>query len=299
MKARPGNIYDFSRVDKSTGKAQAGKPWKKRYMCPWCRGNSKNTLLHDEHGEYFYCFRCHAGGGVRGISVFRPDEMDEALKDLMEGDFEEHEEFGVSELPPHDRISPWSLSYEYLVGRRGLEPGLLDFYQIVSGRGHLSGYVIFPCFEEGVLCYWIARSYTDQGKAKLCPKGVKRDYVFNYDGLFCDSLIICEGPISALAAGLNGVAVFGKFVTPRQVDKLVELSKQVNKVYVSLDGDAKGDNEVLAELLYRRGLPVYLVDLPVGKDPASLSRAEYFKYLEQATQLGDLEAEVRRNLDGD
>ena len=156
--------------------------------------------------------------------------------------------------------------------------------------------MIFPCIYEGVWKYWVARSYLLGEKRKLAPKG-PRHWVFNYHAdTALGSLIITEGPISAIVAGRDAIALFGKTYVPRQLEDAQQISKNI-RIYVSLDGDAWKEEGELCDVLHRKGMEIYRVGLQYGSDPASLGRSEFRKRIEQAPRYlspEDMEAQIGR-----
>jgi DNA primase len=93
-----------------------------------------------------------------------------------------------------------------------------------------------------------------------------------------DSVVITEGAISAVMAGVDAVATYGKYVGPEQVEMLIKLQSVTDrpvKYLVALDGDALNFSQKLARSLYERGLETYLVNLPLEHDPASLPREQW------------------------
>ena len=90
-----------------------------------------------------------------------------------------------------------------------------------------------------------------------------------------------EGAINSIIAGDDSVATFGKYVSDDQLNMI--LKKEPEKIYVSLDTDAREQAEKLcSRIVELTSSEVYLVELPEGKDASDLGRAQYQYYLNTA-----------------
>jgi len=113
------------------------------------------------------------------------------------------------------------------------------------------------------------------------PKGSpKKSTVFNYHRVHDkDSVIVTEGIMDAIVLhswGYPSVCVFG---TNYNIDQLILLSS-FEKVHFCFDGDGPGRNAAASIRRSREletGSNYYIIPMPDGRDPASLTRDE-FKY---------------------
>lgn len=287
-----------------------------QFDCPFCikrKGSADDhhhlyvnpsKLLHGVKGWY-YCHRCQARGPLNrllkgyGEIVARPplSKWDEWLRELKNPTKTPSRQRAKVEMP-EDYVPCFkgTEAYEYLL-KRGITEQIVADYKIGFGCKDLkgltreerrqfagSGRIIFPDFDsEGVVVYWVARTYKDHKiKYKNPPDSDARDKVFNLvrASEYVD-VVITEGVISAIAAGRNAVATYGKDVTRSQVAMMVEMG--FSKYYVALDGDAlKRDKKSkvkppaikLADDLHNRGCSVWMVLLPYEHDPASVGDFE-------------------------
>jgi DNA primase len=111
-----------------------------------------------------------------------------------------------------------------------------------------------------------------------------------------NSVVITEGTISAIRAGLNAVATYGKYVSPEQVEMLASLQTKADagpiSYIVALDGDALSYSMKLARRLFARGLQTSVVMLPDGHDPASLPKEEWLRLRDSALPYNGLLSEA-------
>jgi len=183
-------------------------------------------------------------------------------------------------------------AYEY-VKKRGITDDDIDYYDLSYWRGR----VIFPDYLNGELVYWVGRS-TDgrEPKYKNC-KAARTDKIYNL-GRFIEagfkSLVIVEGPVSAISAGRDAVATYGKGFSDDQVEILKSLP--LNRIFIALDPDAKKDALRLAEKLDERVPEIFLVPVPVGMDPNSLGRKPFRSLLRERSmryQRSDVGTQLR------
>jgi DNA primase len=208
----------------------------------------------------------------------------------------------VSMPEDYCECQPGTRAWDYLLSRGFTEEVIRDYrigfgvqdLRVVKDRSRYagSGRIIFPDFNsQGELVYWVARTYVNH-KIKYKNASVHaRDQLYNIQRASqYTSVVITEGVISAIAAGRNAIATYGKDVTPEQIAILDSCSFQ--KYYVALDGDATHRTPRIAQTpralslansLTRRGLETYIVVLPFEDDPDSVQ--EFGPYLEEARRF--------------
>ncbi len=187
--------------------------------------------------------------------------------------------------------------------------------------GPLTGYVIFPFFEDGKLVYWQGRGATpslryDKRKRKynpskeVAPMG-KNFWFYGLQHAVPDGFaILCEGPLDQIS--LNGFAKrhYGEeayalsvqghtisFPSPgrhplnSQLGKLFQLKPQ--SVCVLYDADVREQSQALVDLLQVAGFNAFAGTLPEGKDPNDFHHDE--KTLTEATtRLGATDSLMAR-----
>lgn len=142
--------------------------------------------------------------------------------------------------------------------------------------------IIFTAYDDnGNYLYWNSRAIdNNQTKSINAPatksEHSKNDVIFNLNlAKQTNHIIICEGVFNALTVGINGVATYGKQITPTQI-KLLREAKNENKdliFYIFLDNDAKKQALEVAKELSRFTTDIKLVTNPFGdKDANELGR---------------------------
>lgn len=253
------------------------------FNCPRCvdRGEPRpdrkyrlHVCIENQSNRFgtFHCFRCGYGGKVRKGGI----EFDgNVLRDRRYA-------FEASRAVVHEAVLPTDFipmmkrmnAYDYL-SNRGLSDADMEYY----GVGIAMGRIVFPDFNvDGKLVYWVSRAY-DQSIPKYLNCPASRDkQIYNLGRWLnekLDTLTICEGPISAICAGRDAVATYGKIISQSQVDIIRSLPAK--KVYIALDPDAKKEAIKLAKDIVNYFDEVYLVPMTGKNDPASLGREKFIE----------------------
>jgi hypothetical protein len=305
--------YLISRLDA----AKQASGLEVRFNCPMCvdrRNSSDNPdrekkLYVNFAKGLFHCVRCDWRGTV--ATLYRslglqlnplqrslPSDIRESIGilDAPEEDVQE-----LSGVPTNDescRVPPCTTDWQYqdawywLLKRLSTVP-IEEVYSLVTSQVVLRGIkyywdrVFFIDRYKGSTRYWTARAYVDGVKPKyLNPYGIPRHSVmFNQEAIEAskfDHVIICEGVISAIVAGPNAVATYGRCVTDAQISIL--LGFQVARFIIAseTDCDAKKNTLALAEALRRCGKEVCIVDCPEGQDPADMGREAFLRLVNLA-----------------
>lgn len=190
-------------------------------------------------------------------------------------------------------IAPLSpRAYQYLLDR-GMTPELIQkscmaegisrYGEVFKFKGKeylgrdYSGRIMIPSLRrDGRISFYVARDYIGDKKSKYLnpPKelAVASEDVWNLDVVDSDSVIICEGVMTAIAASpikMNAVATYGKSISQRSSNSEVRVSSQGEKLlsrkfknyYVCYDADAYTSSLQACEYLYDRGANVYIVKI--------------------------------------
>lgn len=227
--------------------------------CPYCPGRGltpdpeEHLYTNPEKGVYF-CFRCQATGVVklRGGGLARPVSV-KAPRQIMLFSFK----LLCKESTP---------IYNYLLGRLPYTA----FCHAVKWSPDVPGRAIFPIFIHDKLVFWTARAIGNR-EPKYLSSGSKSFFVYNMQP-GDDWAVLCEGPFDALSTP-NGVAIFGKLPSKRQVALLVNRYKMI---YIALDGDADRKETIKSLIPYVRVKEVRIGTDDEGRkeDPASLGWRE-------------------------
>lgn len=150
------------------------------------------------------------------------------------------------------------------------------------------GYIIIPFKKKGRLYYFNARNFMEGNPRYKNPSselyGIgKAELVWNDDALlYKNRIFVMEGVFSALTVGDEGIALMGKAISKKQIDKLI--ASPCTEVVVCLDqGCHKESFEVIYPLLTHKSSVKYL-KLTDG-DPNDLGRDKIMELYRMAKPL--------------
>lgn len=294
--ANEGEAYRFTINNRKTGIArltdvQAGEQYYVR--CPVCKDHKQRLTISHINGQKLLgledlgpvtwkvrCFNCDFPKGETGaknaLNILLSDYANRVRLGLVtkldcDGPAVIKEMEGPGEL---GAITPDTAAGIYLQ-RRNFDLGLLtDKYKMQrivtpkSDRRFLAERVFIPVYADGKLVYWQARDVygmNDTPPYYICKGGTKS--LFNFDlASKANFMVISEGVFDAITIGTNAVALFGKSLTPRQLD---QLSRYRKPVIVALDPDEAGQEatpkvvSIIRERLGLNAIPVkYPADWP-------------------------------------
>ncbi len=277
------------------------------FDCPFC-GKENHLYINPMKGKY-NCFKCNNGGGIKFLLKKMGVQFDEAqvnvstvtvddLKSRLKGiDKDEKKIDPVKAGLPDDywEILPDTEPSHYLLSR-GLTWEDIKLYRIGHGFTDLNQRVIFPAFDDDGECLiYSARDYTNNQTLRYkTPKGISKSEFVPYLNIArnYETVIICEGAISAIIAGRNAVATYGKGFSLKQIEQL--LATGFKEYYVAFDGDTQeGEALKLAFTLWRRKVTTYLIPIPQKDDPASLGREEFQRIKNEKSVLFNDEAALK------
>lgn len=299
--------------------------------CPRCGGHEH--LYVNVEKRCGHCFRCDWSPGlvelVAELEGLAPADVRQRLG--TEGDREARpglddlrarivgpEEPADSEPASHELAWPreyvplaekHDVTFEKLLApfraylaRRGIAEVSIARHRVGCALlGRYAGRVIFPVLRDDRLVALQARDITGRSPAKyIGPPGSRLgEHLFNYDDARRFSrIILCEGIISALHAGDDAVASFGKTLKPGQLALLVQAARPV----VVLFDAAKDSGAVAAEAeairaastLHESGVPAFIARLPRG-DPAD-TPPDVVRAVVEAAEAYDPLRRLRRRL---
>ncbi len=245
------------------------------FPCPKCHEGQKEWKLYVgiESGG-FKCQRCEYRGFVYVPFSVREKALGARLPPMQMSEI-----YGVA-------VQPGSPAWKYLTETRKLTPDQIRVYQMsVSPLRDWMGAVLMPTLDESYRGFQ-ARIY-DNTASRRWKHASQRYYnspgfrrvetVFNFQrAREARILKICEGPFSAIAAGLDAVATYGKDVSLEQFERII--SAKAEEFVVCYDGDeeAREKRSFLASMLYSYGKKVSVVLLPDGQDPDSVENFQSY-----------------------
>jgi hypothetical protein len=249
--------------------------------CPQC---SSDKLYLNKNIGNFICYKC-ADAGIKGPSPYRALSL---LTNLSIQDIKNELEVidTYVKLPQASAISKVTSVYipkrlisissqeaqegaNYLY-KRGIDLETADKYNLHYDPQPDSRGVVFLC-KEGSRYVGYQRRSVDP----LCPKerqkytmsGFEKSKHFLFqEYIKGDSVILAEGPISAIKFAKTGVpfvASMGKAISKHQVDKLVSLG--IKNVYLGLDKDAYKEINTFIQK-YSTIFNIFYLKVPAHRD---------------------------------
>lgn len=169
--------------------------------------------------------------------------------------------------------SPDEAPYLTYLHRRGLTDRTVGLYRAgYADRGGLSGRIIIPSFDaHGSVNFWSARSIWPDVRPPYILPNASKDVVSNEHMVdWGKPVYLVEGIFDEIAIGPQAISLYGKFLLPQLVLRLVKNMPPI--VHVCLDSDARREAVAIVRQLVSYDIRCSLVDLP-GKDPGELGGA--------------------------
>ena len=267
------------------------------FHCPFCNHHKKKLQVNFDTQKW-HCWVCNAGGHKIGILLRKINAPKQIISEVLRilGDYkgvkyekDEKTEYNVSLpqcykplwKPSTDPLYTNAISY---LKRRGI--GSIDILRYSIGYCSSNGYsnrIIIPSYDaDGKLNYFIARDMFPNSKFKYKNPPMSKDTVcFEMFVNWNEPIILVEGVFDAIAIRNNAIPLLGKFPSKTLVMRLVE--KQVKKIYVALDEDAKQDAIKLSKFLMDYGIETYLLNMK-DKDPSELGFTKFWEILNTTQQ---------------
>lgn len=291
-----------------------------RWCCPFCEktGKTKDTGFHfylriaeRKPGHscktclgHHVCHRCGTAGRTLGVLYSRlglvldsdppaPQDVYETVCAILSRHVLKAQRTVPSDigLPEEYRpLAPDTLARKYVLSR-GITPEEAEAYEIGIGTGRLDWRIVIPNRSETGYDMWQARWYhpvlESRMKYKTAPGALDSLVLFNrLRASRYSTIVVCEGPISAIVAGPNAVASWGKHLSPAHVELLVKMKAE--EYWIAYDGDAVLDGLASASTLYARGQKVRYLRLPRKEDPASLGREAMSKIGRESSVFNEM-----------
>ena len=262
------------------------------FHCPFCNHHKKKLQINTETQKW-HCWVCNAGGYKIGILLRKINAPKQIISEVLKilGDYkgvkyekDKKTEYNVS-LPqcykPLWKKSDNPLYKNAIHYLRQRNIGSIDILRYSIGYCSSNGYsnrIIIPSYDaDGKLNYFIARDMFPNSKFKYKNPPMSKDTVcFEMFVNWNEPIILVEGVFDAIAIRNNAIPLLGKFPSKTLVMRLVE--KQVKKIYVALDEDAKQDAIKLSKFLMDYGIETYLLNMK-DKDPSELGFTKFWELL--------------------
>ncbi len=207
--------------------------------------------------------------------------------------------------PRHSEPTEHALApFRAYLAKRRISPTAVGEHRIGCALlGRYAGRVVFPVLAGTAVVAYQARDITGRSRLKYFgPEGQQLGRVlFNLDrAREHDRIVVCEGIISALCAGTDAVASFGKTLKPRQVALLAAAGRPVVVLFDAAKaatgaGDADREAEEAASRLHRAGVQAFVARLEHG-DPADNAPEVVRRAIDRAAPFDSLFGLRRRLL---
>ena len=267
------------------------------FHCPFCNHHKKKLQINTETQKW-HCWVCNAGGYKIGILLRKINAPKQIISEVLKilGDYkgvkyekDKKTEYNVS-LPqcykPLWKKSDNPLYKNAIHYLRQRNIGSIDILRYSIGYCSSNGYsnrIIIPSYDaDGKLNYFIARDMFPNSKFKYKNPPMSKDTVcFEMFVNWNEPIVLVEGVFDAIAIRNNAIPLLGKFPSKTLVMRLVE--KQVKKIYVALDEDARQDAIKLSKFLMDYGIETYLLNMK-DKDPSELGFTKFWELLNTTQQ---------------
>jgi len=271
------------------------------FLCPGSPGKKcssaaqgKVRLWVNPETDRFNCWHCgFKGSSLSALMVNGSAEQREYLAEREESPKQKHVEVlrpPCESLP--DGFTPFCRSkadratpYTTYLSTRGVTERTVALYRMgYVDTGQLAGRVIIPSFDlHGSINFWSARSiYPNETLRYRLPKASK-DIISNEHMVdWTKPVYLVEGIFDEIAIGSQAIALYGKFIPPKLMLRLVE--RRPPAVYICLDDDARDEAYGLAKKLIGYDVKCCIVDLN-GKDPGQVGSAGVAEAVQRAAIL--------------
>jgi len=224
---------------------RTGNPSEVRYCCPWC-GDTKYHLYLNTKYHVFFCFRCGSKGTE--TKLFQKLKL-ATVPEVVEQKPRKREKPELIDIDGKGLLQMVAKRYWL---KRGLTLQEMYDYDVKINPRRVS--LVIPVKDEnGIHVYNVERLLLDSERKYYNEPGAKiHEYLFNLDkAKVFDRIFLVEGIFDAISIGKQGVAILGKYLSEKGLEKLRSLG--FRKISVLLDSDAAPE----ALVLWNRLLPFF------------------------------------------
>jgi len=258
------------------------------YDCPNCsdmkgldKGDGKGNLEINLGKFVFHCWSCGISGPLGKLFDNYGTKKQKKVYELIKPEELKQEEKKRSKLrlpegfttfkDSNARFIPHIEAMRYLTSR-GITEEMIEKYKIgYTATGDFAYRIIVPSFNsEGVLNYFVARSFVPKKMKYKNPTAAKDEIIFN-EGLidWKKDVYLCEGVFDSFFLD-NPIVMLGKKMSKLLFETLY--TKAEGNIVVCTDGDAWTDglriyNELNGGILYNK---IKIIKLPRDKDICDL-----------------------------
>jgi DNA primase len=252
------------------------------FHCPFCHHHKKKLAVNLQ-SQKWQCWVCNSKGNSL-YGLFKALSADDStfiqLRNIVgetnyksstietetEIYFSLPEDFIPLIKAPNDWETKNVINY---LKKRGITKEDIIKYNIgYCAEGLYKNYVIIPSYDEnGKLNYFVARNYYNSSIKYKNPPVSKDTVIFENTISYELPIVLVEGVFDAISVKRNVIPLLGKRIQPKLYQKLLE--RDVKKVYIMLDNDARKEALDIAKKLMQQHINVYVVELN-DKDPNDL-----------------------------
>jgi hypothetical protein len=259
--------HEIKGLDEGDGKGNLEVNYRMRvYKCWSC------SDTHDTRGSLYWLVKKY--GNKRHLKMYEllmPEDVPLAKREYKKVQLPK-EYIGLKDCRMGIKLTH---HYKQAVGylkKRGVSDELISRFNIgFAHEGAYSGRIIIPSYDkDGVLNYFIARSYLSYSKLKYKnPEVQKEIIIFNENLINWDErLYIVEGAFDSIFLK-NSIPMLGKVMSEHLFEVLYDKAKEL---VIVLDGDAWDNAVKLFHKLNNGRLfgKVWVVKMPIENDIADL-----------------------------
>ena len=262
------------------------------FSCPYCN-HHKKKLVVNIITQKWHCWVC----GIKGVGVERIFKKLGASGKLSElqsltgikltaskDKDAEHVSLPMEFVPMTSGNSSnpeFRNASRYLKLRGITKIDVLRYNIGFCETGQYKRMIIIPSYDkEGVLNYFVGRSYYDTDFKHKNPKTSKDIIGFELLLNWNEDINICEGVFDAIAIGENSIPIFGKFLPNALKIKIKE--NNVKRINIVLDSDANSESIKLCEYLQSENVDVRIIEMKDGEDPSTLGHDKIVKLISES-----------------
>lgn len=286
------------------GKGDSKSKGNYAFYCPKCKHHKKkleiNLISTTEGKNPYACWVCSNFKGTTLNSLFKALNVDSSKYEELSSIIGSSYKYSPQELKQEYKIelpkefTPFiNMNKSDIIGRHALNYLLkvrgISFADIIKLNcgfcefGKYKNKIIIPSYsKEGILEYFVARSFIETEYKIDAPKSDKN--IIGFESLinFNLPIILCEGPFDSISIKRNAIPLFGKTISKKLEERLTR--NQIKEIYLALDGDALKNTFNIAEKLLNLGKKVHIIRLK-GKDPSEVGFLEFTKIMNNSNPI--------------
>lgn len=219
----------------------------------------------------FHCFNCNASGRISDVPTLA--NFESKVRSFFNSDPERAQPALVSfPLGYHKLVPRGSIAYRYLA-QRGIREFEIKKFEIgYTIAGVFAHRVIIPIRENGLLKYFVGRTYVGDTPKYMNAAAPKDGLVFKTFQGRTHRVVITEGVFDAISVSRvsPAISVLGKTLSQKQIDTI---KASASKAVILLDADAPQDGfKAFEQLNYHMPTRIVFLHLLQGaKDPGDMT----------------------------